>query len=531
MLALYPYQENGIAAGRSLLASGINKILFVAATGGGKTICFSQITSGVIQKGKRACIIAPRREIIQQTYRKLIDAELDPFQIGVQLGGVGTHREVKSDNPWIAHARTRPKAPIQLGTIQSFARRDWVSRNHPPDIVILDEAHLALAPSYMKFVEACHAINPKMAVLGFTATPWRGDRKPLRLLFDELITIAKPHELAEWINPLTGCPVLMRPRVFTVPPHQRVDTSKIRIKKGPDGIDYDQHQLSEASNNPELIGAIVENWQLRAAGLRTVCFAVSVEHSKNIRKRFLESGIPAEHLDGDMSTIDREAVLGRLASGQTLVVTNCNVLTEGFDLPVLGCVQLARPTESRSVGIQQMGRGLRYAPGKATPIILDHAGFCEDHGGPMFDHEYSLDAPPKRKGHAKMGKTCPNCFYVADIGDNPCPNCGELFPVFVPPDDMNETKDLLVEIPADHPARKKLEEHESMRIEFESENQRRLEAGERPRRPGALDEDWKRMYGKYPPAGHKKPKITKEQLAAIEIHEEIKAMKKMGLQS
>ena len=532
MLSLYPYQEQGIVRSREALARGILSILLVAATGAGKTVCFSTITASVVAKGKRACIVAPRREIIRQTYKKLVQAELDPYQIGVQLGGVGTHRELKDPDPWVAHARQRPKSPIQLGTVASFTRRAWVERNEPPDLMVIDEAHQALAPSYVKLVHACRAKKPGMAVLGFTATPMRADRKPMRLLFDEMIVMARPHELAEWINPATGAPVLMRPRVFTVGSDQIVDTSKIKVKKQADGsLDYDQAALNEASNKPELIGGIVEHWKQRALGRPTVCFAVSIAHSKNIVQRFNAAGIQAEHLDGDMNAVDRDAILARLENGRTKVVVNCNVLVEGWDFQALGCCILARPTKSEAMGIQMMGRVLRYAPGKDTPIILDHAGFCEEYGGPMFVRSYSLDVPPKRKHSGKMGKTCQNCMAVNDIGNSVCESCGEPFPVYTPPDDMDESHDLLVEIPADHPARKRVEEYDVMRIEFEEENQRRYEAGLRPWKRGYLDELYRQRYGLNPPAGHKKAQLTDLQIAAIELHDEVRLLKQMGLTS
>lgn len=859
MLSLYPYQEHGIVRSREALARGILSILLVAATGAGKTVCFSTITASVVAKGKRACIVAPRREIIRQTYKKLVQAELNPYQIGVQLGNVGTQREIKDPDPWVAHARQRPKSPIQLGTVSSFTRRSWVERNEPPDLMVIDEAHQALAPSYLKMIQACRAKKPGMAVLGFTATPMRADRKPMRLLFDEMIVMARPHELAEWINPATGAPVLMRPRVFTVGSDQIVDTSKIKVKKQADGsLDYDQAALNEASNKPELIGGIVEHWKQRALGRPTVCFAVSIAHSKNIVQRFNAAGIQAEHLDGNMNAVDRDAILARFESGRTKVVANCNVLVEGWDcldsqtevltasgwkkngqirvgdmveslnvdtgkmelvpvqavgsrqtrpgermmtlksqrfdirtteghkffvqsmrsnswitmtgaqffdnkekirLPIsaqrrfrglrltsdeirliawfmtdggfeggsfcitqkndyhyeirallnrigvsfrevirtdmtgyggsdkpvhvfrlrkyddehghgwsrykrfmdknvsndlnqmsrqqfevfwkellkgdgeqlnksgwlwcststqadaysrmaavrgFGCTVLpritphgttvfrvsvqdkrfisyspndsrsarrsldvsngetvwcvtnrngtivtrrggrtailgncpptsacilARPTKSEAMGIQMMGRVLRYAPGKDTPIILDHAGFCEEYGGPMFVRQYSLDVPPKRKHSGKMGKTCQNCMAVNDIGNSICESCGEPFPVYTPPDDMDESHDLLVEIPADHPARKRVEEYDVMRIEFEEENQRRYEAGLRPWKRGYLDELYRQRYGLNPPAGHKKAQLTDLQIAAIELHDEVRLLKQMGLTS
>src|SRR6185437_16453710 len=113
---------------------------------------------------------------------------------------------------------------------------------------------------------------------------------------------------------------------------------------------------------------------------KTVAFAVNVRHSLHLRDEFVKSGVRADHLDGSTPKIERDAILARLASGETEVVCNCMVLTEGFDLPAIGCIVLARPTKQLGLFRQMAGRGLRPAQGKTNLILIDHSGAVYQHG-------------------------------------------------------------------------------------------------------------------------------------------------------
>src|SRR5262249_58966189 len=122
-----------------------------------------------------------------------------------------------------------------------------------------------------------------------------------------------------------------------------------------------------------------------------VCFAVGVEHWVHIRNEFLQAGVRAEHLDGATSIGEREAILNRLASGETEIVTNCMVLTEGWDMPAVGCCILARPTKQMGLYRQMVGRVLRPDEGKPDAVILNHAGAWRCHGCPEDHVEWTPD--------------------------------------------------------------------------------------------------------------------------------------------
>jgi superfamily II DNA or RNA helicase len=137
--------------------------------------------------------------------------------------------------------------------------------------------------------------------------------------------------------------------------------------------DYVEAQLAERMDVPKLVGDIVSHWHRLADRRRTIVFAVNVEHSVHLRNEFQLSGVAAEHLDGSTPAAERDAILARFAKGTTEVVCNVGVLTEGWDLPEIGCVIVARPTKSFGLYRQMVGRGLR--PGRQRLVlVLDHAG-------------------------------------------------------------------------------------------------------------------------------------------------------------
>jgi superfamily II DNA or RNA helicase len=185
-------------------------------------------------------------------------------------------------------------------------------------------------------------------------------------------------------------------------------------------------------DDSKLIGDIVTHWHKFAERRHTVVFAVNVAHSLHLRNEFVRSGARAEHLDGETPEPERTAMLARLASGETEVVTNCMVLTEGFDLPDIGCITLARPTKKMGLFRQMIGRGLRTADGKKDCIILDHSGAVFEHGLPEDRVVWPL--APDRKAtspaHAARGSrnkaklvTCSQCSAIRLPGE-PCSNCG-----------------------------------------------------------------------------------------------------------
>lgn len=389
MIELRRYQHGAIDRARDALRGGCRRLVVVAPTGAGKTVIAAQIVLSARQRGRRTMFVAHRRELITQTFRKLRDAGVPESEIGILMGD---------------DERARPDAPVQVVSIATYLRRE----PPPADLVIIDECHRALSESYLNLIE--HYSSSGAAVVGLTATPFRANGGGLGDVFEELILVARPSELiAEGF--------LVEPRVFSggAPDLEGVHTR---------GGDYVEHELQDAMNRTSLVGGIVEHWLRLAERRRTVAFASGVDHSRAIVAAFRAAEVPAEHLDGNTPKLERDAILGRLESGETLVVSNCGVLCEGWDMPSCKGLVLARPTRSVGLYMQQAGRVLRPWE-DARPIILDHAGNALRHGLPQEDRDFSLEGA-KASGAAPT-RECPECSAVIALGAVKCPECGHEF--------------------------------------------------------------------------------------------------------
>lgn len=405
-ISLRPYQTSALAEIETHRAPGA-RILCVAPTGAGKTTIFCQLALDELARGGRVLVVAHRTELIEQAFGRLVVSGVPEHAVGVLMAdGVITH-PVSGQREHCA----RPRAPVQVASIDTLRER---LKRTPAilegiTLVIIDECHRALAKSYRAVFDAL----PRAVHIGFTATPYRGDGRGLGDVYQVLVVVTTP-------KALMADRFLSEPRVYSHP--HRADLTAVKTVAG----DYDEEQLAEACNKRELVGSIVEHWREHLAGVRTVAFAVNVAHSKHIVEQFQGAGVPAEHLDGTTHPVERKAILARIDRGETLVVSNCNVLTEGWDQPsVKGCI-LARPTKSRAIFVQQAGRVLRPYE-DITPVILDHAGCVLEHDLPHADWEITLDGKKKRAKQSVSIKECPRCFGAIPSVAKVCSYCGHVF--------------------------------------------------------------------------------------------------------
>jgi superfamily II DNA or RNA helicase len=389
MIDLRDYQIEAI---ERLESSDRKRSLLVLATGGGKTVVAATYLYRRWLAGERWMFVAHRRELINQSYRKLVEIGIPREDVSIVMG---------SDR------RYKPTAKVQVVSIDTLRSRSLGEFQG----IFVDEAHRATAPGYLRL----QTNNPDARHIGLTATPYRADGKGLGKSYDEIIAVAS-------MSKLIDCGYLAMPRIFTIPANELPDLKKVRIVKS----DYDQSQLSEIMGSKKLVGGIVRHWQKLGEDRLTVVFASSVEHSKAIENEFISSGIPCEHLDGSMPTFQRDSILTRVADEKTRVVVNYGVLTEGWDLPPVKCCILARPTQSLGLYLQMAGRILRPW-GSQAPLILDHAGCVLDHGLPQDEREFTLDDRPKRARIGASCKTCPQCFAIWPSVASDCIFCGYKF--------------------------------------------------------------------------------------------------------
>lgn len=382
-IVLRDYQEQLVA---QALAAPERRVALYGPTGSGKTEVGMELVRRLSDEGMRVTWCANRIDLIDQTSMRFAKA-------GIMHGIVQAR-----------HMNTDYMKPIQIASIQTINRRKFLPGL---DAIIVDEAHGATSPMYRKFLDA-HDVR----VFGLTATPFS---KGLGLVFDRLLHTTTVRDLTEkgWLVPA---------RYFAP---DRPDLKGVRITAG----DYNEADLAARVDTSKLVGNIVAEWKKRAAGCKTVVFATSIDHSKHIVEQFVAHGIAAEHLDAYTDPSDRRAILRRLRSGDTTIVSNVSVLAEGFDCPDIECMILARPTKSVIRYLQMVGRVLRPAPGKEYALVLDHSASVETLGFADDDRPLVLDDGAKKErtdkdGIEKPPYVCPSCKAVHKRRVVPCPSCG-----------------------------------------------------------------------------------------------------------
>lgn len=405
MIQLRDYQQDLVDRLRKSYASGKKSPLVVLPTGGGKTTVFSYVSNSASKNGKVVWLIAHRQELVRQISMTLARFDCmhnivapEPIVRSIKCA------QFKARNMVHVHAM----ATVHVCSAQTLVKRMDKMRDNP-DIIIVDESHhLTVGSTWGKIV----ASYPDAKLLPVTATPCRLDGKGLGKhaggFADDIIIGATMTEL---INAGYLCDY----RVYA-PPNQ-IDLSSVKKRAG----DYAKDQIAEKLDRPTITGDAVDHYRKLSNGKRAIVFCCTVAHAQHVAEEFNANGIPAESLDG--MTEDREKMIARFESGETIVMTSCEIVSEGFDLPAIETAILLRPTASTSLYLQQVGRALRPFEGKDHAIILDHVGNVSRHGLPCEDREWSLDGAKKRPrnsdGNAAGIRTCPMCFAV----HKPMPIC------------------------------------------------------------------------------------------------------------
>lgn len=386
------YEERAVSQLADALKSK-RHVLAVGPTGSGKTVVAAML---IKRLGGRVLFLAHRYELVDQAYKALAAMGLRPGVIMAQDEGL--------------HDRSDPDAPVQVGSVQTIGARGIAKRT---GLIVFDEAHRVMSDSYQRIA----AMAPEARVLGLTATPIRMDGRSLGDFFETLVTIAKPSELYEG-------GYLSRPRIWGAPAGVLKELgARLRGVGSSDG-DYAPGKLAVAVSTKRLIGNVVSESIRLAPHVPKVVFAAGVEHSRSIVKGFRKAGVKAEHLDGQTDALERERIIGDLAAGRIEVISNVDVLSEGWDLPSLGAIAIARPTKSKSRYLQMCGRVQRPFEGK-EPRIIDH-GNCAIRLQlfPDDDIDWSLDAEPESAAGKEVVKQCVECARIIAGGCRTCPKCG-----------------------------------------------------------------------------------------------------------
>lgn len=343
MLALRPYQQESVAAVQQEWQNGHKRTLLVLPTGCGKTVVFCKLSEEEVAAGRRVLILAHREELLSQAADKM-----------EKVTGLGCAREKAGDTCLGSWFR------ITVGSVQTLQREKRLAAFPQDyfDTIIIDEAHHALAAGYQTVLDHFCTAN----VLGVTATPDRGDKRDLGKYFDSL---AYEYTLPQAIREGYLVPI----KALTMP--LKLDLSGVRMTSG----DYNAGDVGNALD--PYLHQIAQTIAQQCADKKTVVFLPLVATAQKLRDLLIEEGMRAAEVNGESD--DRTEVLQAFDRGDYNVLCNAMLLTEGWDCPTVDCVIVLRPTKSRSLYCQMVGRGTRLAPGKDHLLLLDFLWMTDRH--------------------------------------------------------------------------------------------------------------------------------------------------------
>lgn len=394
MNVLRPYQQSGKADIFSTWELH-DIIMFVLATGGGKTVTFVEIIREFLMRGKRCMLIAHKRELIFQSHRTLF---ANKIRAGIIMS---TEKE-------------EFHLPCQVASIQTLIGR----KNLPHfDLIVVDEGHHVTASNSYA---AIFAQYPDAKILIVTATPYRLSGEGFRELAagkeTQLIINSTLASLTEdgWLVPIKYF-------IATIP-----DLSMVKLVKG----DYEEESSRKAMELVPLVDSYIDH----VPGQTGVVFGINVAHSKEtIVPQYTQRGIPCVHLDANTNVNIRDQAFSDLRTGLVKLISNVGIITEGVDIPTLDFVQLANPTKSLSQHLQKCGRVTRALPGivdnYSTPdlrkyaiqnsdkpfgTVLDNCGAFKDHFLPYHPHPWEMHFNGTKK--AKKTVSGDVWVYIAEDG-------------------------------------------------------------------------------------------------------------------
>jgi DNA repair protein RadD len=377
-MELRPYQTEFVDS----ILSEDGPVLGILATGGGKTACASEM----MRRLKKCWFLVHRDELVGQTVATL-------RKFGLRAGAIKSGREADGE------------ADIQVVGVQTMAAR---GATPPEDVaVIVDEAHTVSFYDYVRRIILTH----KSKVIGLTATPWR-TRKT-----EGMKDIYLSWHVGPTTSDLIEMGFLTRPVTYGF---KAIDmTSYKKVNYG----DYRREDLAVEAMCEESLATVVRETKRHVTEGTAIVFCVNVTHAKALAKRLPN----AEYVIGETALEKRAEIFDRLRSGKTRFLCSVGVLTEGFDVTSIGAVILARPTLSRALHVQMIGRGLRIHPGKKVCKVLDFAGNTERHG---FAHKYAeSQMQPDEGGEPGDApvKICKECYAIVPIFEEFCTVCGAEF--------------------------------------------------------------------------------------------------------
>jgi superfamily II DNA or RNA helicase len=355
---LRPYQHEALAAIEAAALRGVRRQVVSLPTGSGKTIIFAHV---IVERQTRTLILVHRDELIRQTLDKLaMVAQGTALDIGV-----------------IKAARDEHAGDVVVASVQTLQRETRLQRLAQTfGLVVIDEAHHALPEnSYGRILAHVGAgQDDGPLTVGFTATPFRANNDPIittpgkPALFDEVVyTVALLSLIGQgYLSPIQAKGIFI----------DGLNLDDVRIRHG----DYVEQDLAEALMAADAPEHLVRGYGELAAGRRALIFCPTVGMAYAVEHAFRSAGLAAATVVGETPTDERQDIYRQVRGGTVRVLVSCAVLTEGFDEPSIDCVMLARPTKSKVLFFQCIGRGLRLWPTKEDCLLIDATGATKRHG-------------------------------------------------------------------------------------------------------------------------------------------------------
>lgn len=369
---LRPYQKRGYEQALRVFERNRRSVVLVMSPGAGKTVLGSFTAIEIARRsGGKVLWVAHRRELIKQAISTLA-------RLGFEAGAIAPGM------------RKRPELSIQVASIQTLRVGGHLLDLSEFSVVVWDECHHAVSDDWVKLARQIRA--HKAFLIGLTATPERKDGRGLAPLFGTMIVVASHRDLVMQSH-LVPTEVLCPARVIE------------------DGV----------------ADAPVTLWERHAAGTKTVVFCEGVDHAIAVCDEFKARGYDAAFVEGEMTSRERDRVIRRFVKGRTMILTNCQILTEGFDLPPIRTVVLARRIGSHALYLQMVGRGSRPFESKDRNVVLDLVGNARLYGLPEDDRKFSLKGKPIQlcdEETIKHRKKCKHCGLILVDKPKTCPHCG-----------------------------------------------------------------------------------------------------------